>query len=167
MNIQPTTPPSSGPVLTLSIWRNFTPIRDLALQGGKDSDTRFITSTSNPREESDVDLQEEVYSWSLREDSLSGIEDQETHDKLHKKLFGRMHPARPPSKRPISLLDEFVEAALKAVESGAVEPAAVQNPPDAESDTFIMINGLLALALHLKWLSRCFADRPGISVSVR
>lgn len=159
MNNQPMTPPPPRYTLKLSIWRNFTPTRVLALQDGKDSKTRLITPG--------FDLQEEVYSWSLREDILSGIESQNLRENLHTKLFDSMDPARPPSERPIALLDEFVEAALEAIESGGVEPIAVQNPPDSDSDTSIEINGLLALALHLKWLSRCFADRPGISVSVR
>lgn len=154
MNIQPT-----HATLKLSIWRKTAPERAFALQDGEDSETRFITS--------DFDLHEEVYSWSSHEDIFAGVEDENLHLDLRKKIFVRMNPNRPPSERPLTLLDEFVEAALDAVESGAVKPVRDRKPPEGNDETFAGMNTLLALALHLKWLSRCFADRPGISVSAR
>lgn len=159
MNNQSTNPPPPSSVLTLSIWRNFAPSRALALQDGEHRETRFVTS--------DSDLQEEVYAWRLPEDIFSGIENYRIRRDLRQKLFDRMDPALPPSERPLALLDEFIEAALEAVQSGDVEPASVQHPPTGDDDASVGMNILLALALHLKWLSRCFADRRGISVSVR
>ncbi len=155
MNIQPT-----HATLKLSIWRKTAPARAFVLQNGEDSETRFVAS--------DSDLHEEVYSWSLREYIFAGVEDEGLRRDLHEKIFDRMDPNRPPSERPLTLLDEFVDAAFDAMKSGAVKPVRDRKPPDGDDETFAEVkNTLLALALHLKWLSRCFADRPGISVSVR
>lgn len=155
MNIQPT-----HATLKLSIWRKTAPARAFVLQDGEDSETpRFVAS--------DSDLHEEVYSWGLHEYIFAGVEDEGRRRDLHEKIFDRMSPNRPPSERPLALLGEFVEAALDAVESGAVKPVRDRKPPEGDDDAFTGMNTLLALALHMKWLSRCFADRPGISVSVR
>ena len=60
------------------------------------------------------------------------------------------------------MLGDFVGAAEEAIEDG--EAVSV---PWSSGETTVEINPLLALVLHLKWLIRCFKDRPGISVSVR
>ena len=57
-----------GAKLTLSIWRDFTPARPLALPD--DEGRQLLDSESG--------LQEEVYSWRLREDVFAVISDDET-----------------------------------------------------------------------------------------
>lgn len=154
MDIQPT--PAT---LKLSIWRHVAPKRALALQDGEDSETRPIAPDSK--------LHEEVYAWNLHENPFLGIRDDVRRRKFREEFLDHMNPALAPSKRPLSLLDKFAEKALKIVESGAVDPSGIQGPPAGGDDDAIEMNTLLAFALHLKWLSHCLADRPGISVSAR
>ena len=135
------------------------------MQDGEGSETRIIASDSNLQDE--VYLQEEVYSCNLHEDPFLGIRDNDLRHNFHEKFLDCMNPALAPSKRPIALLDDFTKEALKMIESGAVDPSGLQGPSVGGGDDAIEMNALLAFALHLKWLSRCLANRPGISVSAR
>ena len=65
------------------------------------------------------------------------------------------------------VLDDFVAEAQDVIDSGAAGFAPSQDPASDGEDAPDRINALLALTLHLKWLSRCFANRPGVSVSIR
>ncbi len=112
-------------------------------------------------------LQEEVYSWATSEDPLVGISNDSVRQQLRDYLFDRLEASRPPSERGIDVLRELVTIAEKAIESGKTEWTTSQSRPDDGEDIADQVNSLLALTLHLKWLVGCFADRPGISVSVR
>ena len=144
--------------LKLSVWRDFVPSRRLSSWGGEDSAHQVVGSDSN--------LQEEVYSWHLWEDFRGGIADDETRRRLEEQLH-RLDTSHPPFKRRLRVLDDFIAEARKATESGQAGLSLVQNPPVDDEDAPNAINALLALTLHLEWLSRCFANRPGISVSIR
>ena len=141
----------------LSVWRNVHPGRRLALRGDGDADSRSV-DTDN--------LQEEVYAWSMHEDPFAGITDDRIRKDL-KLLFARLGASHPPSDRSFAVIDEFVEKALEAVESGTAVASEVQDPRADRDGTSDKMNALLALTLHLDWLSRCFTDRPGVSVSIR
>ena len=142
--------------LKLSIWRDFVPGRRL---GSWDENTHRIVG-------SEFELQEEVYSWHLWEDFRGGIADGEARGSLEEQLR-RLDPSRPPSERRLDVLNDFIAKARETIESGVAEPSPIQNPPIGDEEAPDAINTLLALTLHLEWLSRCFADRPGISVSIR
>lgn len=151
--------------LKLSIWRDFVPGRRLASWDHEGNAHRVAGSEFN--------LQEEVYSWRLWEDFRDGIADDETRRRLDDQLC-RLDTSCPPSERRLSVLDDFIAEARKAIASGKAGLSSIQNPPvgdedapDAIEDAPDAINALLALTLHLEWLSRCFANRPGISVSIR
>ena len=144
--------------LKLSVWRDFVPSRRLNSWEGEDSAHQVVGSDSN--------LQEEVYSWHLWEDFRDGITDDETRRRLEEQLHS-LDASHPPSERRLSVLDDFIAEARKAIESGQAEFSPIQNPPVGDEDTPNAINALLALTLHLEWLSRCFANHPGISVSIR
>jgi len=144
--------------LKLSIWRNFIPSRQIISwdeEGG-----------APPVEDLGSNLQEEVYSWYLREDYLGGISDDETRRRLEERI-DRLKPNNPPSERRLSALEEFITQAREAIDSGDAELSAVQNPAVDDEDAPRAINALLMLTLHLDWLLRCFENRPGISVSIR
>ena len=144
--------------LKLSIWRDFVPGRRL--------DLRDDEGNTHQRAGSESSLQEEVYSWHLWEDFRDGIADDETRQRLEEQLH-RLAPSHQPSERRLSVLDDFIAEARQAIASGKAEFSPVQNPPVGDEDAPNAINALLALTLHLEWLSRCFANRPGISVSIR
>ena len=145
--------------LKISVWRDFIPNRVIVLSDESDSSRQVLTSDSN--------LQEEVYSWHLREDALAGVSDENIRRRLREGLQ-RLDASRPPSERRVSVLEDFLAEVKHAIESGDAKPVASRNPPSEEEETgFNSINALLALFLHLKWLSRCLAKRPGISISVR
>ena len=140
--------------LKLSVRRDFVPSRPLYSWEGEGSAQQVVDSDSN--------LQEEVYSWHLWEDFRDGIADDETRLRLEEQLR-RLDTSRP----PLSVLDDFIAEARKAIESGKAGLSPIQNPPVGDEDAPNAINALLAFTLHLEWLSRCFANRPGISVSIR
>ena len=144
--------------LKLSIWRDFVSGRRLASWDDEGNAHQVVGSESN--------LQEEVYSWHLWEVFQDGIADDETRRRLDDQLR-RLDTSCPPSERRLSVLDEFIAEARKAIASGKAGLSTIQNPPVGDEDAPDAINALLALTLHLEWLSRCFANRPGISVSIR
>ena len=145
--------------LRLSIWRDFVPRRTLALPNDEDGVHQVLTSESS--------LQEEVYSWHLREDPFAGIPDDEIRRRLRASLLQPLEASRPPSERRLAVLDDFVVEAEKAIAAGDAGFAPSQDPSSDDQDAPGEVHALLALTLHLKWLSRCFANRPGISVSIR
>ncbi len=149
----------TGVKLRLSIWRDFVPNRTLALPDEAGGSHRILTSDSN--------LQEEVYSWHLREDPFAGIPDEDFRRRLRERLFQRLEASRSPSERRLAVLDDFATEAQRAIDSGNAGFVPIQDPLPDDEDAPGEINALLALTLHLKWLSRCFANRPGISVSIR
>lgn len=144
--------------LRLSIWRDFTPSRRLGAWDGEGKPHQVPGS--------DFDLQEEVYSWHLREDFLAGISDGGARRRLEDRLQ-LLNPSRPPSERRLDVLDGFVSEAERILESGGAGLSSILDPSGGDEDAPGTIDSLLALTLHLKWLSRCFADRPGVSVSIR
>ena len=121
--------------------------------------------------DSESGLQEEVYSWRLREDAFAGITDDATRMELRDLLVGKLTDSKPPGERRLTVLKDFVKAAEAAIDSGvsASSPSGSQSDEDLDDGdrSQIELNPLLALTMHLKWLIACFGNRPGISVSVR
>ena len=149
----------SGVNLTLSIWRDFMPTRPLVLPD--DEGWQLLDSESG--------LQEEVYSWQLREDAFAGISDDAAGTDLRDRLLGRLAASKPPAERRLFVLEEFVKAAEACIASGSATfaPCGSRSDDDSADKIQIELNPLLALTTHLKWILACFRNRPGISVSVR
>lgn len=151
--------PDTNVQFHLSIWRDYTPPHRIALSSSEqtgDKQTEFQVVT--PENE----LQAEVYSWPLRTDVWVGIPDEEVRRRLLDKLLDGLDVTLPPADRSLVVLGEFVNEAEHAIESGAAHSV-----PVGVGEATVEFNPLLALVLHLKWLIRCFNDRPGISVSIR
>ena len=147
---------------TLTIWRDFVPPRPLAISTQEDRRQVF---------DSESGLQEQVYSWPLREDAFAGVADDEDRKKLHERLVDQLADSNPPSQRRLDVLRDFIAASEKVIDAGGVsfvqsESRHEGNAGEEEHDR-VEVNSLLALTIHLKWLVACFGDRPGISVSVR
>ena len=106
-------------------------------------------------------MQAEVYSWPLQQDALAGISKDDVRNRL-REFLDRLDVSRPPAERSLAVLGEFVAAAEEAIEAG--NAASV---PWESGHTTVDLDPLLTLVLHLKWLIRCFKDRPGTSVSIR
>lgn len=122
--------------------------------------------------DSESGLQEEIYSWRLREDVFAGISDEKTRKKLRTRLIEKLADSQPPSERCLAVLKEFVEAAEEAIKSDdGVVPTLRESLSDEDHDngnqSAVGINALHALTMHLKWLLACFENQPGITVSVR
>jgi len=150
--------PDTNVQFHLSIWRDYTPPHSIALRSEQTGDKQPGFQVMTPENE----LQTEVYSWSLRTDVWVGIPDEEVRRRLSDKLLDRLDVTLPPDERSLVVLVDFVTAAEQAIASGAAGPV-----PVVVGDATVEFNPLLALVLHLKWLIRCFKDRPGISVSIR
>ena len=148
---------------TLTIWRDFVPPRPLAIDTHEDGRQVF---------DSDSGLQEQIYSWPVREDAFAGISDDQTRTELHDRLVNRLADSTPPSERRLEVLKEFIVASEKVIEARGVscvqsESRSQENTNNEEERDRIEVNSLLALVIHLKWVVACFSHRPGISVSVR
>ena len=144
--------------LRLSIWRSFSPKRPILTQGSDDQAPQVLDSDN---------LQEEIYTWQTAEAPFDGIADEDVRKELRERLIDRLNASLPPSERGISVIKEFIESAETALASGKSEWTMSQSAPDDDDEVADQVNGLLGVTLHLKWLFNCFADRPGISVSVR
>ena len=144
--------------LRLSIWRNFTPKRPILTQGPQNQGPKVLNSDN---------LQEEIYTWQTAEAPFDGIADEDVRQELRGKLIDRLDASLPPSERGIGVLNEFIESAETALADGETEWTISQSTLNDDEEISDQINGLLAVTLHLKWLSDCFADRPGISISIR
>ena len=141
----------------ISVWRDFNPKRTV-VGHSLNNQERGLMFPDN--------LQEEVYSWQTSEDPFGGVADVTVRDQLRSHLFDHLEPSRPPSERKLTVLAEFITSAEKALSAGYTEWTTSQASA-TEDELADKVDSLLALTLHLKWLSSCFADRPGISVSVR
>ena len=153
-----TASPDTNVQFHLSIWRGYTPPHSIALRSEQTEDKQTEFQVVTPENE----LQAEVYSWSLQTDVWVGIPNQGLRERLSEKLLSRLDVTLPPAERSLEVLGDFVVEADRAIESGAAGSV-----PVGVGDTTVEFNPLLALVLHLKWLIRCFKDRPGISVSIR
>ena len=137
----------------LSIWKDYSPPHKVALRS-EQTGVQVVTPEHG--------LQAEVYSWPLRTDVWAGIPNDEVRRRLVDKLLERLEVTLPPAERSLAVLGDFIAAAERAIANGDAGLVPVE-----VGDEAVEINPLLALVLHLKWLIRCFADRPGISVSIR
>lgn len=137
----------------LSIWRDYTPPRTVAMR--TEQTGRHVVAPEH-------ELQAEVYSWPSRTDVWAGVPNAEVRSRLIDKLFERLDFTLPPAERSLAVLSDFIATAEQAIANG--DAGLV---PIAAGDATVAMNPLLALVLHLKWLIQCFADRPGISVSIR
>lgn len=152
-----TASPDTNVQFHLSIWRDYTPPHSVALRSEQTGEEQTGFQVITPEN----GLQAEVYSWPLRTDVWVGIPDEVVRNRLGK-MVGRLDVTLPPSERSLEVLDDFVVEADRAIESGTAGSV-----PVGVGDATVELNPLLALVLHLKWLIRCFKDRPGISVSIR
>ena len=153
---------TSSAQLTLSIWREYAPPRPISFSS---------LDTPNRPVDTDGQFQEQIYSWSLREDAFSGVSDDEVRDNLHKNLVERFSDDKPPSERKLNGLQRFLDLVDEALEDRQVDPVQSEDREFEHAETGdssqIEINSLLALAIHLKWVVACFNHLPGISVTVR
>lgn len=145
--------------LKLSVWRDFIPSRALVMHKGHEDDHQVLTA--------DSDLQQEVYCWQMREDPFDGVSEEAVRLKLRELLFDRFDASLPPSERRFSRIQAFIDAASSAIDNGEAEWTISQDAPVDDEDNPYRLNPLLALKLHLQWLSGSFAEQPGISVSIR
>ena len=146
----------TAPRFRLSIWRNVARHRTLALPGTVAEDPGRILDAES-------ELQEEVYTWTLREDMFGGIADENDRARLQECMDGLVVSLSPDERR-IEKLDALCAVAEDILARGG----ATRIPPSVEDGgSNRKINTLLSLMLHLKWLSRVFGRRPGLSVSIR
>lgn len=145
--------------LKVSVWCDFVPSRLMLLRAAGVQDHRLVSG--------ETDIQQEVFSWQMREDHLAGITGESLRLRLRDLLVERFDPSRPPSERRFGELREFLDEAAAVLEAGATEWTGSQDAPVDDEDAPYRLNPLLALRAHLEWLYAVFADQPGVSVSIR
>ena len=150
---------SESPPFKISLWKDYVPERTLVTaDSGQTSGASKILIRDN--------LQEEIYAWQTSEDPFGGITDAAVRKEIRQLLVERLNPSLEPSKRRVSVLNEFVAKAESAITARQVEWGLGGNQSNDDEEV-APINSLLALTLHIKWLIACFERRPDISVSVR
>lgn len=145
--------------LKLSVWRDFNPNRTLIQWRQETSELNLLSSNR--------DLQQEVYSWQMKEDPFAGVPDDSIRANLHELLLGKFASSKSPDDRRVDLLKDFIDEAGRVVRDGQCEWTGSQAAPGDDEDAPYMVNPLLALTLHLDWLRASFSGQPGISVSIR
>lgn len=148
--------------LTLSLWRDSTSEHTMTSWVPEHTDSH----TNTPIGGEHSNLFKQIYSISLREDFRNCITDPKLRSELGDLLY-KLDLALPPLSRQLIEVDKFITKAEEALQSDMTEVSSIQVSPDSDEITPRYVNSLLALKLHLKWLSRCFANHPGISVSIR
>ncbi|GAN69586.1 hypothetical protein [Acetobacter orleanensis] len=145
--------------LKLSVWRDFAPGRPLSLWKGDQNGQQVISS--------DSEIQQEIFSWQMREDPFDGVLEQEDRARLRAGLLDRFEPSRKPSDRRVERLDEFVSEVDRILNGGRAEWTISLDPPREDEDAPYRLNSLLALRNQIEWLIGSFGGIPGLSVSVR
>ncbi|MBY2985106.1 hypothetical protein [Rhizobium leguminosarum] len=142
--------------LRISIWKDYYPPRSLMLHQDQGKPLG-----------GDDNLQQEVYSWSMREDPFGGVADDALRNKLRELLITPFEPSIPPSSRKVSRLRPFLDEAEASIAGGLTEWTISHEGSGEDEDFPARLNPLLALKLQLDWLVRCFENQPGISVAIR
>ncbi|MCJ8237801.1 hypothetical protein [Peteryoungia algae] len=142
--------------LRVSIWKDYTPPRSL-----------MIHQDHGKQLGGDDILQQEVYSWSMREDPFGGVADEALRNELRELLVVPFQPSNPPSQRRISKMEPFLLKAEEAIQNGVTEWTVSLEGAGDDDDFPARVNPLLALNLQLKWLVRSFGHQPGVSVAIR
>jgi hypothetical protein len=145
--------------LKISVWRDFAPSRSMLFRAPGERDHWFLGG--------DSELQQEVFSWHMREDHFAGISDDTARRRLRDLLSERFDASRPPDERRFEELRDFLDEAAKIIDGGGAEWTGSQDAPAEDEDVPYRLNPLLALRLHLEWLCAVFAGQPGVSVSIR
>jgi hypothetical protein len=145
--------------LKLSVWRDFAPGRPLSLWRGDQNEQQVISG--------DSEIQQEIFSWQMREDPFDGVLEEEDRARLRAVLLDRFEPSSNPSDRRVERLDEFVVEADRILDGGNAEWTISLDPPQEDEDAPYRLNPLLALRNQIEWLISSFGGIPGLSVSVR
>ena len=82
--------------IKLSVWRDFVPSKALILRQSEIEEHRVLAGDSN--------LQQEVYTWHMREDPFGGVTDEDARIRLRQLLVDRFEASQPPSKRTVQPL---------------------------------------------------------------
>ena len=149
----------STPDRVLSVWQPFSPPHQLLITGTE----QRLHVDDGPDDESRLDAA--AYSWRLREPVFSCVEDAESRAELEG-ILAKLSAEEPAEQRTLAVLQEFVDTALATIESGGSAAIASQSVADADEEE-TEVDALLAFTHHLRWVLRCFADKPGVSVSLR
>lgn len=145
--------------LKLSVWRDFAPGRPLSLWRGDQNGQQVISGES--------EIQQEIFSWQMREDPFDGVLEEEDRARLRAALLDRFEPSSHPSDRRVERLDEFVGEVDRILNGERAEWTISLDPPQEDEDAPYRLNPLLALRNQIEWLIGSFGGIPGLSVSVR
>lgn len=133
--------------------------------------TNFAAVEATSRAFETEDLHEQMYIWSPDEDVWGGIRDSTKTNVIRTVLVEGFSPFREPQSRGMAQLREALNELREVVYSpDAVdwsECEAFVNSEQADSESNLRANTLLALYLHLHWLHRVFENVPGASVTIR
>ena len=143
--------------LRITVWRPYTPDRPLTIRVGTDD----TISAVGP----DMQLQQEAFTWQVKEDVWGGLADSELRQQLSQKLITDFEPVLPPTQRGMTKLGALL-GELDDAKSAAEWSSSGQQLHD-DGETAVRLNSLVAFLSQLTWLYDVFRDVPGASVSVR
>lgn len=143
--------------LRITVWRPYVPDRPLTIRKGSD-DTISVVGP-------DMQLQQEAFTWQVKEDVWGGLTDSEVRQQLSQKFITEFEPVRPPAQRSLAKLGSLLDE-LRAADASAEWSSSGQQVHE-DGETAVRLNSVLAFLNQLTWLHDVFRDVPGASVSVR
>jgi hypothetical protein len=141
----------------ITIWRPYTPDRPLAIQSSETDSVRVVGP--------DLPLQQEAFTWQVREDIWGGLVDSDLRQALSQRFISEFEPVLSPNQRSVEKLRALVEEIETALPKSEWSESGQQLEDDGE--TPYRLNPLLGFFTQMSWLCEVFKDTPGASVSVR
>ena len=133
--------------------------------------TQVLFSETDSQRQVEIDraepatLVEPVFSWTVQDDPLAGVECAEARKRLQLALAA-LAIDEPYHQRTISHLQPLLEEAQKLLDTDTVRWSLSQSPADTDGDE-PRLNALLALTNQIQWLVAMFRDLPNTWVSIR
>ncbi len=143
--------------LRVTIWRPYAPDRPLAFQ---QAEATTMTAVGP-----EIQLQQEAFTWQVREDIWGGVVDSNLRERLSQRFISDFEPVLPPSQRGMDKLKALLSELANAIPEAEWSASGQQVEEDGE--TPYRLNSLLAFHVQMSWLYDVFKDTPGASVSVR
>lgn len=143
--------------LRVTIWHPYVPSQPVSHHSAEHGPTYFAPK----------DLQQDVFSWQVRDDVWGGIAAEEIRRSLRDGFISAFDPYLPPGDRSVEKLTLFVQQLRKVVRSSASDWSVSGQEPDDDADSSPRLNALLAFERQLSWMEEVFRHLPGVSVTVR
>lgn len=113
----------------------------------------------------DIQLQQEAFTWLVKEDIWGGVIDSSARQNLSQRLQSEFEPVLPPSQRTMEQFNTLLMDIAQIL--GKVEWSDSGQQLEEDGDNPVRLNALLSFYLQASWIYEIFKDSPGASVAIR